>query len=181
MKIWVALSNAFFGWLMLARGDAGWRQRFVLTHSGLVTALVLFVFFALISIALAAIGVNLPTVEGFIAGLLVQGLYIVALLVGIVGTRRAVPIAVPVLDLMVPGLYALVFYLILGTALSLLGGFALLVLWALLGFLLYRLGRMAAGWSVGVSVAFAVLTMALLVGMPMTLYMLTGPVAAPAP
>lgn len=181
MKIWAALSDAFSGWLMLARGDAGWQARFALTPAGLATALVLFVFFALLSIALASIGVNLPTMEGFFAGLLVQGLSLVALLVGVFGTRRAVPVETPVLDSMVPGVYALVFYLVLGTLLSLLGGLALLVLWALLGFLLYRLGRMAAGWSIGVSIAFAVLTMALLVGMPMTLYMLTGPVAVPAP
>ncbi|MCW5722603.1 MAG: hypothetical protein KIS86_15810 [Devosia sp.] len=181
MKIWAALSEAAQGWLLLVRGDASWRHRFALTSSGLVTALVLFVLFAVVSIAFAAIGVNLPTLEGMVAGLFVQGLSILALLIAIVGTRRAVPTEAPLLALVVPGLYALVFYLVLGTILSLLGGLALLALWAILGFALHRLGRMAGQWSLGVSIAFAVLTMALLVGMPMTLYMLTGPVAVPAP
>lgn len=181
MKIWAALSNAFAGWLLLARGEAGWEKHFVLTAAGLATAVVLFVLFAALSIAFASIGVNLPTLEGMLAGLLVQCLSILALVLAVLGTRRAVPGDGSVLLLLVPGLYALVFYLVLGTILSLVGGFALLVLWAALGFLFYRLGRMAGQWSHGVAIAFALLTMALLVGMPMTLYMLTGPVAISSP
>lgn len=180
MKIWAALSDAFRGWLNIVRGEGGWQQHFSLTFAGLATALVIFVFFALLSIAVAAIGINTPTLAGFAAGLVVQCLSILALFIGATATRRAVPTAQPLLALMVPGLYALIAYLILGTILSVFGGFALLVLWLGLGYLFYRLARMAALWSIGVSVAFAVLTMALLVGMPMTLYMLTGPVAAPA-
>ncbi|WEJ32651.1 hypothetical protein [Devosia sp. SD17-2] len=180
MKIWGALSAAFTGWMKILRGDASWQQHFAITPAGLATALVIFVFFALVSIAIAAIGINAPTLPGLAAGLVVQCLSILALLIGALVTRRAVPVEQPLLALLVPGLYGLVCYLVLGTVFSMFGGAVLLVLWLGLGYLFYRLARMAAQWSLEVSIAFAVLTMALLVGMPMTLYMLTGPVAAPA-
>ncbi|UXN73915.1 hypothetical protein N8D56_00540 [Devosia sp. A8/3-2] len=45
------------------------------------------------------------------------------------------------LDLMVPGTYVLVFYLVAGAILSLIGGPVLLLLWIALGYLLYRLAR----------------------------------------
>lgn len=181
MKIWAALSEAFAGWMKILRGESGWQSHFALGPAGLATALVIYVFFALVSIAIASIGVNMPTLPGLAAGLVVQCLSLLALLLGALITRSAVPGRQPLLALIVPGLYALVCYLVLGTVFSMFGGFVLLILWLGLGYLFYRLARMAAQWSIGVSIAFAVLTMALLVGMPMTLYMLSGPIAAPAP
>lgn len=181
MKIWQALRSAFEGWVKILRGDAGWPTHFNLSAAGLATAIVLFLFFALLAIAFASTMVGLPTLVGVAAGLMVQALSILALLIGAIGTRRAVPTDVPLMTLMVPGIYALTAYLILGTILSPVAGIVLPVLWIGLLYLFYRLGRMAAGWNIGVSAAFAVLTVALLVGMPMTLYMLTGPVVAPSP
>jgi len=181
MKSWTALGEAFTGWMKIVRGEAEWERHFALTPAGLTTGLVLYALFAFLSIALASFAVGVPTIVGFVAAMLVQGLSVTALLVGVYGTRMVVPTDEPLLVTLVPGVYALVFYLIVGTALSLVGGPALLFLWVLLAFLLYRLGRVAARWSVGVAAAFSALTLALLVGMPMTLYMLTGPVAAPTP
>src|SRR5690554_1232368 len=76
MKIWGALSAAFTGWMKILRGDASWQQHFAITPAGLATALVIFVFFALVSIAIAAIGINAPTLPGLAAGLVVQCLSI---------------------------------------------------------------------------------------------------------
>ena len=181
MKIWAALKDALAGWIAIVRGEADWARHFALTAAGLTTALVLFVLFALLSVALASANVGMPSFMGLVIAILVQSLSILALLGGIHFTRKMVPGKTPMLALLVPGIYALIAYLILGTVLSLIAGPVLILLWVGLAFLLYCLGRRAGGWTIGVAAAFAALTMVLLVGMPMTLYMLLGPVAAPAP
>lgn len=181
MKIWAALTASLAGWLAIIRGEADWQKHFALSSAGLATALVLFLFFALLSIALASANVGMPSLLGLIIAVLVQSLSILALLIGIQITRRMVPGETRLMTLLVPGLYALIAYLVLGTILSLLAGPVLVLLWAGLAFLLFCLGWRAGGWNIGVSAAFAVLTMVLLVGMPVTLYMVLGPLAAPAP
>ncbi|PXA97373.1 hypothetical protein DMC47_14130 [Nostoc sp. 3335mG] len=181
MRIFAALRDAVAGWIALVRGDADWARHFTLSAAGLTTALVLFYFFAILSVALASANVGMPNLFGMIIALLVQSLSILALWGGIVITRRMVPGGAPMLTLMVPGLYALIGYLIAGTVLSLFGGAVLIVLWVALAGLLFCLGWRAGGWNVGVAAAFSVLTMVLLVGIPVTLYMLLGPPAAPTP
>lgn len=180
MKSWALLGEAFSGWVKIVRGQADWREHFSLSGAGAATAFVIFVVFAFVSVILASLSVGMPTLSGFIAVMLVQGLGIVALALGLYFTRLMVPTTTPFLDSFVPGIYALVLYLILGTILSLIGGPALVVLWAVLAALLFRLGRVTALWSIGVAIGFALLTLVLLVGMPLTLYMLTGPTVGPA-
>lgn len=174
MKTWAALSGAVRGWVQIVRGDAGWREHFTISAPGLVTALLIFFFFAFLAIALSSTAVGMPGSFGIIMALVVQGLLLVALLLAIliVGKLRKAP--QPVLDLMVPGTYVLTGYLILGSLADLVGDIALFVIWAGLGYLLYRLAEVATAWNRGVSAAFAVLTIVLLVGLPATLYMLAS-------
>ncbi|HWU18841.1 MAG TPA: hypothetical protein VN155_14255 [Devosia sp.] len=179
MKLWAALSNAFAGWVKILRGDAGWREHFAFTAPGLVTAILIYFFFAFLAIAFASMNIGMPGLGGIASALIVQGLSLAALALAIQGTKAALKSSQPMLDLMVPGTYILVFYLIAGAFLSLIGGPILLLLWAILGYLLYRLARLATAWSLGVSLAFAVLTVLLLVAMPVTLYMLSNPAASP--
>jgi hypothetical protein len=181
MKMFFALRNAVNGWIAIVRGDADWARHFALSAAGLTTALVLFLFFALLSIALASANVGMPNLFGLVIAVLVQSISILALLAAIFATRRSVPTDARVIDIMVPGVYALIAYLIAGTILSLIAGWVLLALWLGLAVLLFFLGHRAGGWNIGVSAAFSVLTMVLLVGLPVTLYMLLGPVAAPTP
>jgi hypothetical protein len=179
MKIWAALSSAIRGWIAIVRGDADWRGHFTLSGAGLVTALLIFFFVAFLAIAISSTAVGMPGSLGIVMALLVQGLLVVALLLSalLVGRVRRMP--QPLLDIMVPGTYALVAYLLLGALSDLFGDFALFALWLGLGFLLYRLAVVATAWGRGVSAAFAVLTIALLVGLPATLYMLAS-IALPA-
>lgn len=181
MKIFAALKEALAGWIAMIRGEADWIRHFAISAAGLTTSLVLFLFFALLSIALATADVGIPSFFGLVIALLVQSLSIVALLLGIHVTKRMVPSDGRMMDLLVPGIYALIAYLIVGTVLSLIAGPVLILLWVGLAFLLFQLGWRAGGWNIGVSAAFAVLTMVLLVGMPVTLYMVLGPLAAPTP
>jgi len=181
MKILLTLRDAVQGWIAIIRGEADWARHFTLSLAGLMTALALFVFIALILIALVTLDTGLPGLIEIANGVFGQALSILALVLGIFFTRRMVPGEARFLDLLVPGLYAMIFYLLAGTVLSLVSGPALMLLWVVLGCLLYCLGRRAGGWTRGVAAAFAVLTVVLLVGMPVTLYMLVGPVAAPTP
>ncbi|MBD8065683.1 hypothetical protein IC608_09370 [Devosia sp. PTR5] len=181
MKSLNLLREAVAGWVGIVRGDPTWADHFHRTPAGLSSAIALFAVLAFLAIALASLGVGVPALWGFVAAMLVQALSLVALFAATYGTRLAVPSGRPVLDTLVPGVYALIFYLVAGIALSMFGGPLLILLWLGLVILLFRLGRAAAGWPIGVAAAFAVLTLVLLVGMPLILYMLTGPVAAPAP
>lgn len=179
MKLWAALSHAWRGWSLLLRADSGWREHFSLTPPGLATALLVFLLVAFLSVAFASMGVGMPSLLGIVSALVVQGLSVFSLWLAVHLTRRFLGAQVPLTTVLVPGIYALVGYVVAGTLLSLIGGPALLVVWLALGYLLYRLARTAAGWTRGVSVAFAVLTVALLVGMPVSLYMLLNPAASP--
>ena len=179
MNIVTALRDAGAGWLVLLRGHGGWEAYFRATRAGLATALVLFYLFCFVAVMLASLQVGVPEPINFLEIMLVQSLWLVALLAATYATRTALRTGTPVLPIFVPGIYALIAYLVGGTLITLVFGMLLPLLWLALVFMLYRLGRAAGQWSIGVSVAFAVLTLVLLVGLPLTLYMLTAP-ALPA-
>ncbi|ODT73247.1 MAG: hypothetical protein ABS75_00785 [Pelagibacterium sp. SCN 63-23] len=175
MRIFAALRRAFEGWILIAKGEPGWQERFRFSPAGLATALVLFYLFAFLAVVIASLEAGVPTLQGLFDIMLIQSLWLLALAAGIFGTRAALRDHRPPLVLVVPGIYVLVFYLVAGTLVSLTIGLLLPLLWLALVFLLYRLGRAATQWTPGVSAAFALLTVVLLVGLPMTLYMLTAP------
>ncbi|QQR38559.1 hypothetical protein [Devosia rhizoryzae] len=174
MTLWLTLRDALTGWLKLLRDEPGWEAHFRLSRAGLVTALALFYLFAFLAVMLASLQVGVPTLPGFINIMLVQSLWLVALLIGIFVTRNFLRARMTVLPLLIPAIFALIAYLVLGTLVSLILGALLPLLWLGLAVLLFRLGRAAGQWTRGVSVAFAVLTTVLLVGLPMTLYMLSA-------
>jgi hypothetical protein len=154
------------------RGDAGWRERFRLSPAGLAAAIFIFFFFAFLAIAFASMAIGMPNLFGTVIGLLVQGLSILALVIAIVVSKAILRSKAEVLPLLVPGIYAIVFYLIVASILSFVGGPIIFLLWIGLAFLLYRLARVATDWPVGTAAGFGALTVVLLVGMPVTLYML---------
>jgi len=179
MKLWAALRDATRGWSAIVAGRGNWRDFFSLTAPGLVTALFIYFFIAFLAIAIGSIENGMPAIVGVLIELAVQGLSVLALLVAVLLTRAALKSQAEIIAFMVPGIYALVFYLVAGTILAAIGLIMLTLAFAGLGYLLFRLARMAGGWTIGVSVAFAVFTIVLLVGMPMTLYMLSSPAASP--
>jgi hypothetical protein len=161
MKIWQNLQQAFLGWQMILRREGNWQEQFRISAAGLVNALVL-----------ASLRFDVPTLSGFLDIMVVQSLWLVALLIGVFGTRFVMKQAGSALSVLIPGIYALIAYLAVGSLVSLILGVLLPLLWLALIYMLYRLGRAAGPWSRGVSAAFALLTVVLLVGLPMTLYML---------
>lgn len=176
MKIISALRQSVYGWIMILRNEAGWQERFRLTMPGLTTGLVLFYLFAFLAVVLGSFNFGVPTLGEFVATLVFQSLFLIAPLIGIYGTRYALRDRGAVLPLLVPAIYALTYYIGLGALLSLTIPFLLPLVWLGLLFMFFRLGRLASGWSIGVSAAFAVLTVVLLAGTPIALYIMPAPV-----
>lgn len=174
MKLWNAISNAVAGWVIILRGQTGWRERFSLNAPGLVTAMVIFLLCAFLAIALASISSAMPDIFGVMDLLLVHGIWIAALFVTIRVSAMAVKAEVRTLDLLVPGIYLLVGYLLAGSLLNMIFPPFVQILTIALAYPLYRLARAATAWKVGVSVAFAAATVLLLVAVPQALYMLSN-------
>lgn len=175
MKLWAAIGQAWAGWMMILRGEPGWREAFSLTLPGLVTSLVIFLFAAFLAVALASTYQGMPGISGVIDALLAQALWIVAVLISVVLNARILKSDIRLMDMMIPAIYLLVGYLLVGSLLNLLMPMAVLVLTASLTYPFYRLGQVAAGWPAANAAVFAVLTLVLLVGIPLALYMLSNP------
>lgn len=174
MTIWNAVSRALAGWMMILRSELDWRAQFSLTVPGLVTALVLFFFCAFVAIAMASISSAMPDVYGVLDLLLVHGIWITALYVAIRLTAMMLKVEVRTLDLLIPGIYLLIGYLLVGTLVNLIFAPIVQLVTLALIYPLYRLARAATTWNTGVSVAFAAATVLLLVAVPQALYMLSN-------
>lgn len=179
MKLWTTLSNAATGWAMIVRGRPGWREYFTISAPGLVAALFIFAFVAFLAVAFASMSIGMPNAVGVAAAMFVLGLPVTSLVVTLIGTRMLLKSDQPMLDLLVPGFYLLTAFLLAEGLLAMIGGPIVMVSWVALSYLLYRLARMATDWARGTALAFAVLTVLLLVAMRLALYMLTNPPGSP--
>lgn len=173
MKLWTILSNAVFGWVLLARNQPGWRERFTISAAGLVTALFIFAFIAFLAVALTSMSIGMPSAIGVAAAMFVLALPITGLVVTLLATRLLLKSDTAALPVLVPGVYASSAFLLLEGILAMIGGPVVMLAWLGLAYLLFQLARAATGWSVGVAAAFAVLTIVLLVAMRLALYMLS--------
>jgi hypothetical protein len=174
MKIWGALSNAAFGWMMILRGEAGWQTRFALTLPGLVTSLVIFLFCAFLAVAMASTYQGMPNFFGVLDALAAQALWILVVFASLRVTAMLIKREIDTLAMLVPAVYLLVGYLLVGSVINLVMPPAVLVLTLALVYPFHRLGR-AGGWPAPNALGFAVLTTVLLVAVPLALYMLTSP------
>ncbi|GHA31757.1 hypothetical protein GCM10007989_29780 [Devosia pacifica] len=171
MKLAATLIGAVRGWGALL-SNAQWRQHFNLTSAGFVAALAIYFLFAFLALSLGGLATGGTSTHALVIGLAVFGLYPCALVIATFGFRILLRRGAPVLDLLVPGTYALVFHLLLGGLLSLVGPPLVIIAVVFTGFLLVRLALAASGWPAPASVGYGVFTCVLLVGMPVTLYML---------
>jgi len=179
MKLWTTLTDAVTGWIAIAQGDPAWRGRFALSTPGLTTALAIFAFVAFLAIAFASMSIGMPSAAGVLVGMFVLALPVTALVVALVGTRIMLKTGGTMLPMLVPGIFLLTAFLLLEGMLAMIGGPVVMLAWLAMGYLLFQLARLATAWSFGSSVAFAVLTVALLVAMRLALYMLTTPAVSP--
>lgn len=174
MKFWSILTNALAGWQMIVRGQPGWRDRFTLSAAGMTAALSVFAFVAFLAVAFASMSIGMPSGFGVLAVMVVLALPIISLLFTLVTTRNILKSETPMLPVLVPGIYAMTAFLLIEGVLAMIGGPIVMLAWFGVGYLLFRLTRMASDWNIGVAVGFAVLTVVLLVAMRFALYMLSN-------
>lgn len=179
MKLWTIVANAVSGWMMIARNEPGWRDRFTISAAGLATALCIFAFMAFLAVAFASMSIGMPSAVGVAAAMFALALPITAFVVTLLGTRIVLKSEVFMLPVLVPGLYALTAFLLAEGLLAMIGGPVVMLAWLGLGYLLFLLVRAATGWNVGIAAGFAVLTVVLLVAMRLALYMLSTPAGSP--
>lgn len=174
MKLWNILSHAVRGWNAILRGHAGWREHFTLSTPGLVTAILIYALADFLAVAFASLSIGLPSLPGVIAAMIVLALPIVAFVVTLLGSRAMLKSNQPVLPLLVPGVYALTAFLLIEGLLALYGGPIVMLAWAGLAYLLFRLLRAATDWNSGIASSCAVFTVVLLVALRLALYMLSS-------
>lgn len=177
MNALTEVRNAAIGWLDLlgSRPDAA--ARFNATRRGFITMLGVYFVLVIITntIQAATLYSTPPGIIDLVVSLGINALPLLAVFVVIVLTVRVLRAPVGPLALMVPAGYALGFVLAIGLPLSLFGVNFSAGLQGILGYMFYRLARDIGKFSIGISIAFAILTVVLLVAIPLGLYMLIVP------
>ena len=92
----------------------------------------------------------------------------------LLGTRMMLKSQEPMLELLVPGTYALTAFLLVEGALAMIGGPIVMLAWLGIAFMLFCLARAATGWNVGVAFCFAVFSVVLLVALRLALYIVSS-------
>ncbi len=174
------VKDAAIGWLDIIANRPGGAERFNRSSGGLANAVGFYFLLVLFTILVQGASAGFPGFDQILLGVVVNALPLVAIALVIWATLSALRSEVSLSALLVPATYALAFILLIGLPLSLFFGnvFANAMLGAL-GYMLYRAARDIAKLGIGVSIAFAVLAIAVLVALPIGLYMLTMP-AIPA-
>jgi hypothetical protein len=180
MTLLAALREAVEGWRQIILGLPNWGDHFTLSRQGLLHAFG--VYFGLVVIVLA-IQSGLWSVADplvLLIGLLFFSLPVVGFGLSVLLTASVLRWQVPMVAALVPGVYALGLLLISQVLLSLISPSLVILAYIALAFLMFRAGRVVAQMGVASSIAFAVLTIALLVLPAQTLYMLavaqSGPI-----
>lgn len=173
MNAFAELWRAMLGWLDLltARPEAG--DHFTLTRSGLVNATGFYFVVVLVIIAVESYLGGFPgwtpvALSLLLNALLVGGVWLIIWITARVMRTPALAIAVPVT-------YAMAFVLALSLPLvHLVGGSVAVVLLGVRAFMFFRAAREMGKLGVGISAAFAILSIAALAAIPLGFYMLTS-------
>jgi hypothetical protein len=176
VTLWRQPWDAAIGWLDLIAGRREGIARFSATPTGLIVAVATLVIVMAAVVAIqSAIRSAAPVAAQLGAALLAEALPLVGLWGAIWGSATYLQSSVPLNALLVPATYALAFCTLLGLPVALAAGLgAVNLVLVALGLMLYREGRLIAGFGIGVSVAFTTICIVLLVALPIGFYMLSG-------
>jgi len=169
------LRQAGIGWLDMIAGRPGGAEKFNASRAGLINATGCYFFLVVLTMVALSLLEGFPGLDQALIGLLVNALPLLGVWAVIWATVRFITPELPVLTLMVPATYAMAFILLAGLPLSLFAGNSLAnALLGALGYMLYRAARDVAKLSIGLSIAFELLCIVVLVALPIGLYMLTS-------
>jgi hypothetical protein len=175
------LSDSFRGWAEILRGKAEAGRYFQLRGTGPLVAYGWLLVAVLLSVAAqsAAVG-GVPSLVQLLLGLVGQAITVGLLALVMAQTLHFIKLQIPLNVLLIPIVYALSYMFVVSVPLTLLGPYlgALAVL--AVGFLIYKLVRVAAGMAPSTAIAFAVLCVIVLVVVPNALYILSAAVPTPA-
>ena len=166
------LTASFRGWAEILVGKPGAGDNFRTDRAGVVIASLTLLIAILLSVAAQSAVVGVPTLAQLVFGLIGQAITVGLLAFAMGRTLRFLRLNVGLNTLLVPVLYALSYMFVVSIPLTLIGPNAALIAVFGLGYLIYRAGRQLAGMKLGISVAFAVLCVIVLVVVPNALYML---------
>jgi len=168
-------NEAAVGWYRLVMRRPDWREHFVLTRQGLFVALA--GYFGIVVLAILIQGAISGTADFGRLGvnLIANAMPLLGAVLAIILTVAILRLKVPIIDMLVPATHALTLLLIAGFVLAIVGGILAPVLLALLAYMFYRGGREILGLSIVFALAYAALSIVLLVALPMSLYMLWAP------
>ena len=167
--------DAGVGWFALIARQPGWRERFVLTREGLFAALGGYFAIVVVAILVQGIFAGVPSIVDLAVGIAVNGLPLVGTTVALWVTILTLRLKTPIIEMLVPVVHALTFVLIAGVILAFTGGPLATALLGMLGYMLYRAGREILGLNIALAIAYAALSIVMLVALPMSLYMLMAP------
>lgn len=172
MNAFGELWRAVIGWLDLLTARPGAAEKFNLGRIGLVNATGCYFAAALLLIVIESSLSGFPGWPIVALSLLANAIPLATIWLVIWITARA--LNAPALAMTVPSTYAMAFILGLSLPLVYLGGANLLIATlGVTGFMLYRVAREIGKLRIGISVAFAILSIAALVAVRVGLYMLT--------
>jgi hypothetical protein len=181
MNIVASIQSAITGWFDIFAGRAAWYERFLFNVAGLAQAIVIFGFVALACIFAhaAGMGAAIPSPSVLIVQLIGLAMPLLALVLTVYISRAILRFDTPPLELIVPGIYLLAVYLIVGTLLDFGGPIFAVLVYLLVAYALFQQAKVCAKLSVANSIAYAFLALVLLVALPSSLYMLAGAGRAP--
>ena len=173
------IPRAGLGWLELFSGRESWRERFVFTGEGLGIALFLYlVAVLLLTFTGGLMQGSLPGYVDTFYVILFNALPLALLWLVFLLTRAVLAPSVPSLVFLVPTVYAFVFKLLLDFLLVFAGPVFDYPTFGLLGYAMFRLGRLGLSLNLGLAIAFSALCLVALVLMRLALYMLPAPTPA---
>lgn len=173
MNAFGELWRALIGWLDLLTARAGAAEKFNLTGIGLINATGFYFVVVLLLIAIESSLSGFPGWQTVALSLFANALWlgVIWLVIGL--TARV--LKAPGIAMAVPATYALAFVQGLSLPLVYLAGPNILTATlGVIGFMLFRVAREIGKLRPGISVAFAILSIAALVAVRVGLYMLTS-------
>lgn len=174
MNLIQTLREAGLGWREIIRGKPGWRSHFDISRRGLLVAIVFYLVLAAVALAVTSAILGIPSIGQLIVAVLFSVVPLLGLALATIWTCWLLRAQTPLLDLLIPEIYGFGVVMPIGTVGALAGNEIKLLALGALAFIVFRTAQVIGGFRLPVAIAFAVLTIVVLVALQRSLYMLAN-------
>ena len=174
------VSRAWNGLAAIAAGRTDARSQFSSTPGGLAVAAAWLLLSLLLGAAAQSSAVGMPRFDQVLFGLAIQAVTVTALFWATSLSLHFLKLDVPALTVFVPIVYVLALMQVVAIPLLLLGPNVQVLAVVAAAAMIGRTGKVLAGMSTGSSIAYAFLSLMVLVLVPVALYMLFLQIPSPA-